>query len=178
MYRWALEIQVGRSISKLISGLLNLSSSLHQISPVGWPSGGDESRAEVHRVRRCGGTFQTAARRQVLAVRGAADGENCAGVRAVGAGGNRGTPYNGKCGGVRQSGQGEIGTYTTLAPRDEPKRWQLGPTILFDRPRPAPPIPPPSDFPRGVAQRLSSRQIDFVIHEIQFLDHLIVTLIS
>jgi len=78
----------------------------HQISPVGWPSGGDQSRAEVHRVRRCGGTFQTAARRQVLTVRGAADGENCAGVPAFGAGGNRGTPYNGKCGGVRQSAQG------------------------------------------------------------------------
>ena len=28
----------------------------HQISPVGWPSGGDESRAEVHRV--CGGVAE------------------------------------------------------------------------------------------------------------------------
>jgi hypothetical protein len=71
---------------------------------------------------------------------------------------NRGTTYNGKCGGVRQSAQGEIGTYTTLAPRDEPKRWQLGPTILFDRPRPAPSTPPASDFPRGVAQRWRREQ--------------------
>jgi hypothetical protein len=55
-------------------------------------------------VRRDGGTFQTAARKQVLTVRGAADGENCAGVPAVGAGGNRDTTDNGKCGGVRQSG--------------------------------------------------------------------------
>src|SRR5580700_6254701 len=44
---------------------------------------------------------------------------------------NRGTTYNGKCGGVRQSAQGEIGTYTTLAPRDEPKRWQLGNAAAF-----------------------------------------------
>src|SRR5713226_1449975 len=78
----------------------------------------------------------------------AADGENCAGVPAVGAGGNR---YNvqrnaAAFGGRRRVG---IGTYTTLAPLDEPKRWQLGPTILFDRPRPAPPTPPPSDFPVG-----------------------------
>src|SRR6266851_2636281 len=80
------------------------------------------------------------------------DGENCAGVPAVGAGGNR---YNvqrnaAAFGGRRRVG---IGTYTTLAPLDEPKRWQLGPTILFDRPRPAPPTPPPSDFPVGLAGR-------------------------
>src|SRR5579864_174021 len=39
-----------------------------------------------------------------------------------------------------------IGTCTTRAPLDEPKRGQLGPTILLDRPRPAPHSPPPSDF--------------------------------
>jgi hypothetical protein len=78
----------------------------------------------------------------------AGDGENCAGVPAVGAGGNR---YNVERNAAAFSGRRRvgIGTYTTLAPLDEPKRWQLGPTILFDRPRPAPPTPPPSDFPVG-----------------------------
>src|SRR5579864_4129099 len=42
-----------------------------------------------------------------------------------------------------------IGTCTTRAPLDEPKRGQLGPTILLDRSRPAPHSPPPSDFLAG-----------------------------
>src|SRR6266852_6309168 len=113
---------------------------LHQISPwAGRPLCGDEGRLDVRCVRWCGGTFQTGPTGKVRTVRKRGDGENCAGVPAVGAGGNR---YNvqrnaAAFGGRRRVG---IGTYTTLAPLDEPKRWQLGPTILFDRPRPAPPL--------------------------------------
>jgi hypothetical protein len=121
---------------------------LHQISPWAGRSGEDESRAEVRCVR---GNFSNRAQHAGADGEEAGDGENCAGVPAVGAGGNR---YNvqrnaAAFGGRRRVG---IGTYTTLAPLDEPKRWQLGPTILFDRPRPAPPTPPPSDFPVGLAQ--------------------------
>src|SRR6266852_1805991 len=133
---------------------------LHQISPWAGRSGEDESRAEVRCVRE---NFSNRAHHAGADGEEAADGENCAGVPAVGAGGNR---YNvqrnaAAFGGRRRGG---IGTYTTLAPLDEPKRWQLGPTILVDRPRPAPPTPPPSDFPVGwpaaLWRRMQSRGAD------------------
>jgi hypothetical protein len=57
--------------------------------PVGRPLGGDESRADVRWVRRCGGTFQTVARRQAPTVRKQrSTGDARASPRAA-AGGNR-----------------------------------------------------------------------------------------
>ena len=47
---------------------------------------------------------------------------------------------------------------TTLATLAEQSRCQVGPTILFDRPRPGSPVPPPSDFPVGPAARWRREQ--------------------
>src|SRR6266852_4751232 len=118
---------------------------LHQISPWAGRSGEDESRAEVRCVRR---NFSNRVHTQVRTVRKRGTERTALAFQRSAQGGNR---YNvqrnaAAFGGRRRVG---IGTYTTLAPLDEPKRWQLGPTILFDRPRPAPPTPPPSDFPVG-----------------------------
>src|SRR6266478_4028252 len=106
-----------------------------------------KTRAEP-RCDACGETFQIGPNTQVRMVRKRGT-ERTALAFQRSAQVGIGTTYNGM---RRRSAVGAgwgIGTYTTLAPLDEPKRWQLGPTILFDRPRPAPPTPPPSDFPVG-----------------------------
>src|SRR6266853_144795 len=114
-----------------------------------------ETRAEP-RCDACGRTFQTGPTTQVRTVRKRGT-ERTALAFQRSAQVGIGTTYNGMrpFGGRRRVG---IGTYTTLAPLDEPKRWQLGPTILFDRPRPAPPTPPPSDFPVGWPAALWRRE--------------------
>src|SRR5258708_33895986 len=101
------------------------------------------------------GNFSNRAHRQSADGEEAGDGENCAGVPAVGAGGNR---YNvqrnaAAFGGRRRVG---IGTYTTLAPLEGPKRWQLGPTILFDRDRKS--AGKGQSVDRGVGGRIQKRR--------------------
>jgi hypothetical protein len=61
----------------------------------------------------------------------------------------------GKCGGGSASGGGwESVHITTLATLEEQNRGQVGPTILFDRPRPGFPTPPSFISPWGGGARL------------------------
>src|ERR1700693_1646000 len=57
-----------------------------------------------------------------------------------------------RCEGSPASGGGWESVHrTTIAMLDEQSRCQVGPKILFDRPRPGSPVPHPSDFPVGRA---------------------------
>jgi hypothetical protein len=93
------------------------------------------------------GIFQTVARRQVLTVRKQRPKRDVmASQRAARESVHRTTERRRRSA-IRRGWESIHDT--TLATLDEQSGRQVGPTILFDRPRQDPPSLPPSDFPLG-----------------------------
>jgi len=127
---------------------------LHRMPWAGRPLCGHEGRLDVRCVRWSGGTFQTGPNTQVRTVRKRrTEGSATAFQRSAQVGNGYNVQRNAAAFGGRRRVE-SVHIQRSLRWM-RPKRWQLGPTILFDRPRPAPPHSSSIRFPVGFSPTAS-----------------------